>query len=314
MSKGKHVLVLGGAGFLGRHLCKKLVDTGYKVSCIDLQIPEPKGIIHSVFDKIEWYKGSLSDRKLVTKALTGVDVVFHLVSSTIPATSNNDLVFDLASNVETTLQLLEIIKETDVRKVVFVSSGGTVYGVPSSIPISEEHETNPICGYGIHKLAIEKYLFLYQHNYGLDYCVLRLSNPYGTEQISERVQGVIGNFIYKTVMDETMDIWGDGSVVRDFIYIDDVVSAFLSAMHYSGNQRIFNIGSGEGHTLKDIIMTIEKLSGSIVSVTYSPSRQVDVPLNILDISKAKKELLWTPEVDIYCGLSKMLEYAKENLK
>lgn len=300
------VLVLGAAGFIGQYLCKALVDAGASVRGYDLGAPRDDRVLGDALPKIRWTSGDLSDRGALAAAADGADYVFHLVSTTIPETSDRDLVRDLTTNVVPTLGLLDVVKRGTVKKVLYVSSGGTVYGVPKKIPISELHETDPICGYGIHKLAVEKYLQWYHHNHGLDYCVLRLSNPYGPAQVSERPQGAVGRFVYKALKRERIEIWGDGSVVRDYVYIDDVMDAFLRAMRYGGEKRVFNVGSGEGHSLLDLVDVIESVVGRSLDVKFEPARAVDVPLNILDISRIRSELAWEPKIAIRSGIERLV--------
>ena len=306
--KGYRILVLGGAGFIGQHLCRALLLSGADVRCFDLNLPKKNSIVYELEKRAEWLRGDFSDADQLKAAVDGMDYVFHLVSSTIPDTSNSDLQYDISSNVLSTLMLLEVVKYSSVKKLIFISSGGTVYGIPKTIPISELHETNPICGYGIHKLAIEKYLYLYHYNHGLDYCILRLSNPYGEAQISDRSQGVIGKFVYKVIMREKLEIWGDGNVVRDYIYIDDVIDALLLTIRYEGKEKVLNVSSGKGHSLRDIVTLMENEAETPLEVTFTSSRHVDVPLNVLDNSLIKSELKWKPSVDMKSGIRKLFEY------
>lgn len=159
--KGIRVLVLGGSGFIGKNLCRALIKKGSIVRCLTLNAPLDDCVLKDAWQKIEWIYGNFSDNELVKKSLRNIDIVFHLICTTLPASSNNNLQFDLSSNVIPTLNMLEAAKHSDVKKVIFISSGGTVYGIPKHIPIPENHEKKPICGYGIHKLAIEKYLYLF---------------------------------------------------------------------------------------------------------------------------------------------------------
>lgn len=304
---GAHILVLGAAGYIGRELCRGLVSMGARVTGYDRVMPEDAWLRGLDRDRLDWVSGDLSEREKLLVASRDIDYVFHLVSTTIPDTSNKDLPFDLLSNVIPTIQLLDVLKDRNLRKLVFISSGGTVYGIPRTIPIPEHHETDPICGYGIHKLAIEKYLNLYNYNHGLDHCILRLSNPYSPSQISDRPQGAIGKFVYKALRHEPIEIWGDGSVVRDYVYMDDVLEAFYRAMEYRGDKHIFNVGSGTGHSLTEIAEVIEEQQGRPLDIRFLPSRPADVPLNVLDISRIRSEFLWAPTMDIHSGIRRMLE-------
>lgn len=304
---GSRILVLGAAGFIGKELCRNLLSLGADLVCFDRGRPSPGWLADIRKDEPRWVLGDFSDVGVIQSALDGVDYVYHLISTTIPDTSDKDLPHDLVSNVVPTLGLLDALKSKSSKKVVFVSSGGTVYGVPRIIPIPESHETDPICGYGIHKLMIEKYLHWYNHNYGMDYCVLRLSNPYGPSQISDRPQGAIGKFVYKALRHEPIEIWGDGNTVRDYIYMDDVLVPFLLALEYSGEKRVFNVGSGAGHSLLDIANIIEGQLGHSLEIHFSPARSTDVPLNVLDISRIKSEFHWNPSIDIHAGIHQMIE-------
>lgn len=305
---GLNALILGGSGFIGKHLCRALVDAGAHVRGFANVLPTEDGVLQEIGHSISWTIADFADADAVRSAMEGIDVVFHLVSTTIPATSNADLAADLTSNVLPTLNALEAAQAAGVQRIVFVSSGGTVYGVPEQIPIPETHPTRPICGYGIHKLTIEKYLHLYKELYGLEYRVLRLSNPYGIEQVANRPQGVIGNFIYKALHGNTLEIWGDGSVVRDYVYIEDVMDSFLSIVNHEGPSRTFNIGSGQGHSLLDISHVIEEAAGRTLDVTYGDARDVDVPVNILDVTLARRELGWAPHTSLSDGVRELVRF------
>ena len=306
--RGKRALVLGAGGFIGKELCRRLIGLGASVACFDRASPQDASAAIASHD-LEWIVGDFSDGQLIRRAVSGADYVFHLISTTIPETSDKDLSQDLSSNVLSTLQLLDAVKGMDLKKFVFVSSGGTVYGVPRSIPMSEFHATDPICGYGIHKLTIEKYLHWHRHNHGLDYCVLRLSNPYGPSQVSDRPQGAIGRFVYKALRGEIIEIWGDGSVVRDYINIRDVIDAFLLSTEYRGKESVFNVGSGSGHSLSEVASTIGRHLGRPLDIRYLPGRAVDVPLNILDIARIRSEFGWNPTTDLVTGIEEMIRSA-----
>jgi UDP-glucose 4-epimerase len=213
--------------------------------------------------------------------------------------------------VISTLHLLQAAKKAGVKKVIFFSSGGTVYGVPQRIPISENHPTDPICSYGIQKLAIEKYLKLFHHLYGLDYAVMRMSNPYGERQRPLASQGAVAVFLYKAMLREPIEIWGDGSVTRDYVHVSDVAGVIPVLVRYSGKHKIFNIGSGKGTSLLELIKIAETITGDSIEVRFRPARPFDVPVNILDISLAKRALSWTPAVDLEEGARRTLKFLCE---
>lgn len=254
-----------------------------------------------VHPALEWQEGDFGNAQDIHRALNDVDIVFHLVSTTQPQSSNDDPVFDVESNLVATLRLLEQLRDRKTS-LIFVSSGGTVYGRPQHTPIPETHPTEPACSYGIVKLAIEKYLALHHLLYGLNYRVLRLANPYGPGQEANRAQGVVGTFLSRVLHDEPIPVWGDGSVVRDYLYIADAVSALLQVADYHGTERIFNIGSGHGHSVREIIAAIEQETGKAAQVQYTAARKFDVPVSILDISRARHELGWQPQTPLAEGL------------
>jgi UDP-glucose 4-epimerase len=298
----KRCLVLGGRGFIGSHLVDALLSRGYIVRCFDRPNVQLLSQSHLSNDRFELCEGDIVSEADVGAALGDCDACFHLVSTTLPKSSNADPIFDVESNVLGTLRLLAQAVQSGLRKLVFVSSGGTVYGKPRQIPILEEHATNPVCSYGITKLSIEKYLHLFLELHGLEYTVLRLANPFGEGQRIHASQGAIAVFIGKILRGEPIEIWGDGSVVRDYIYIKDVVDALLAALDRTTEERVFNIGSGYGRSLNEVIDSIETATGCYADRRYMPARQFDVPANVLGISRAKELLDWSPKVSFETGL------------
>lgn len=297
-------LVLGGNGFIGSHLVDKLLAEGHRVRVFDKNEEHYRKPIASV----DYQYGDFGNRGLLMEALTDIDAVFHLISTTLPKTSNDDPAFDVQSNVIETLFLLEQCITRKVKKIIFISSGGTVYGKPLILPISENNPTDPECSYGITKLVIEKYLHLYWLLFGLDYCILRLANAYGERQRSTATQGVIPVFLERALRNDEIVVWGDGSVIRDYIYVTDISSALLKALTYSGEMKIFNIGSGHGHSLNDVIHVIESVTGRPLQVKYTNGRSFDVPISVLDIARAKKYLNWTPTISLLEGVASMYDW------
>ena len=299
--------VLGGAGFIGSHLAERLLAAGHAVRVFGLHDPGPASGYPRHRD-IEWMSGDFLDREHVSKAIAGCDAAFHLVSTTLPKSSNENPISDVESNIIGTLRLLDAWKHEGGGKVVFVSSGGTVYGVPRTVPIGEEHPTCPISSYGVTKLTIEKYLELYRVLHGVDYCVLRLSNPYGERQRVESGQGAVTTFLYRAHRNEPIEIWGDGSVVRDYLYVGDVAEALVRALSYKGQHRIINIGSGVGRDLNQIVSAIERVIGRPLERRHLPGRNFDVPANVLNISLARSELGWQPATSFEEGLVRTLRW------
>lgn len=305
-------LVLGGRGFIGSHLITALLSNGFRVRCFDR--PHVVALGKDLLDApgFELIEGDLANEAEVAEAINGCDVCYHLVSTTLPKSSNADPVYDIESNVVATVKLLNHAVKSGVRKIVFTSSGGTVYGNPVSSLIQENHPTNPTCSYGISKLAIEKYLELYRQLHGLDYTVLRIANPFGELQRTHSNQGVVAVFLGKVLRGEPVDIWGDGSVVRDYIYIADVVDALLAALSYKGDECIFNIGSGRGQSLNEVLDAITRITGLPVNRRYSPGRAFDVPASVLSIERAKQFLGWSPKRGFEEGLTRFAEWLQQN--
>jgi UDP-glucose 4-epimerase len=299
----RRILVLGGSGFLGTHLVKALAREGVSVRTLDRSQPQPVGksllddggakLSASRLPNVEVVTGDFVTGNGLAEALDGVDLVYHLISTTVPSTSNADPIFDVQSNLIGTLRLLEMMRAAAVRRVVYVSSGGTVYGNPSVLPVPETHPLGPLCSYGVVKVAIENYLHMHAELYGLTSNVLRVSNPYGTHQHHIGVQGIIPTFFKKIADGSPIEIWGDGSIVRDYIHVSDVVSALLRAgtRDRSGT---FNIGSGIGHSVNEILDVVQRQTGSVADVRYLPHRTFDVERIYLDITKARAELHWQP--------------------
>ncbi|HNR03601.1 MAG TPA: NAD-dependent epimerase/dehydratase family protein [Bacillota bacterium] len=292
-----NILVIGGQGFIGHNLVLKLVSEGHKVTVFEKNFkPERK------LDSCDYTIGSFSEIAQYENVLEGMDIVYHLISTTIPKTSMDNPSFDIQSNVVDTIKLLELCCKHKVRKIIFPSSGGTIYGLAETIPISEDHPTNPICSYGITKLSIEKYLHMFNHLYGLDYQVFRISNPYGPFQNPFSNQGAVGVFLGKILRGEEIEIWGDGSVCRDYIFISDVVQALYLASEMHTDIKVLNIGSGKGVTLNDLVDIISRVTSKEAKVVNKESREIDLPVNVLDISKAADKLMWFPQIPLEKGI------------
>jgi len=306
-------LILGGGGFIGSHLCDELIEKGYSVTVFDKLNFTPKNISH-LGSKIKIIEGDFLNEKDLKNALNGIDIVFHLVSSTVPASSNDNPVYDIETNLIPTLHLLNECLKQKIKKVIFLSSGGTVYGIPKSLPLKETDIGKPICSYGIMKKTIEDYLFMYHRLYGLDYSVFRLSNPYGERQNPFFVQGVISVFLYKLITGQPIEIWGDGNIIRDFIYIKDVVNVIVDSIDRPKKDKVFNLGSGTGHRLTEIAEIMQEVSGLKMNIVFNEQRTIDVPVNVLDNTLIKKSFHWKPVVGIYEGITRTYLFLKSELK
>lgn len=300
---GQTCLILGGTGFLGKNLCRSLLQRHYHVIIYAKQSICLREMA-TMFPEISFIEDDFIREKDFSKFIDAVDIVFHLISTTNPG--NKNMLYDFESNVLPTIRFLDACIGRQIR-VIYFSSGGTVYGIPNYLPIDEGHRTEPISAYGIHKLTVEKCLEYYGRTYGLDYIIFRISNPYGMYQNPFANQGVIAVFLSKALLRETIEVWGDGNTVRDYIYVDDVINACLKIVDYTGKVKIFNIGSGKGYSLREIISIIRHKLDTVVEVRYLASRIQDVPTNILDNSLFKRELRWRLHVDLDQGIQKMID-------
>lgn len=297
------IAVFGGGGFIGSTIADRLLKDGHELRIFERPRVEPYRQF-SDYERVEWLIGDLMSIHDVSAAIDGVDVVLHLVSTTLPKSSNDDPIYDVQSNLVATLQLLNAMVAKRVRKIVFISSGGTVYGNPSYLPLDENHPTEPRVSYGITKLAIEKYLLMYQSQHGIKVNILRVANPFGERQRVETAQGAVGVFLSKAIHKQPIEIWGDGSVTRDYLYVSDVAEAFARAVDYDGDQSVFNISSGVGTSLNEMICILERVLGREVVRHYQPGRPFDVSVSVLANSLARLELGWAPQVTLEDGIIK----------
>jgi UDP-glucose 4-epimerase len=300
-------VVLGGGGFMGINLCRRLYRSGHRVRAFGRNCHFPDAL-----RGIEWRQGDFADPDAVAAAIAGFDIVFHLVHGAMPLAANLAMTTDVQRNFVPSITLLDLCGSLGVKRVVFASSGGTVYGIPQALPTPETAPTDPICAYGISKLAIEKYLTLYERLYALDFRILRIANPFGPFQIALKGQGFIAAATVRALAGQPIEIWGDGSVVRDFIYIDDVVDAFEAAIDDQGPHRVFNIGTGIGRNLRDIVASIEGQIETVVDIRWAPGRDIDIPQSVLAIDRAASELRWSPRTAFEAGLGLTIEWLRDN--
>lgn len=299
-------LVLGGNGFIGSHVVDALLAAGHKVRIFDRAEDRYRPKLAGV----EYVIGSFDETFLVAEALADVEVVFHCISTTVPSTSNLDPVSDIQSNLINTVRLLQRMVEKGVSRIVYLSSGGTVYGRPTRDPVPVDHPLHPICSYGVVKVAVENYLNMYRELHGVRPVVLRASNPYGERQGHLGVQGVIGTFLGKTMRGESIEIWGDGSVVRDFIYVGDLARLCVQAAE-SDACGVFNVGSGVGYSIREILDTITAVTNTKTSVDYKPSRNFDIQRVVLDISDTLESFDWQPSTTLPRGIQDTWKWLNE---
>jgi UDP-glucose 4-epimerase len=305
---GVACLVLGAGGFIGLNLCRALVAE--------------KAIVHgygrpplfsAALPPMRWSSAEFGDRNSLLQALEGVEVVFHLLGGSVPEQAERNPTSDLRDNAAASIELFQLSQMAGVRRVVFISSGGTVYGLPRQLPIREDHPTDPISVYGIHKLLVEKHLGLLAHRHGLRSVVLRAANPFGPYQYPHRGQGVVATLIAQRLSNSPVEIWGDGRVVRDFLHVKDLVQAMLAAAQYDGPERVFNVGSGIGRSILEVLHEIDTVLGlKDAAIHHKSARPADVPVNVLDVGLIRRELGWVPQVDWREGLRGTADWLRQS--
>jgi len=302
-----NILLLGAAGFIGTNLTLKLLeDPNNKITLVDANkdyfLP---AICESNAAIIESAIGAEAD---FASLLCGQDVVYHLLSTTVPTTSNQQVASELTANVVMTARLLDACVSCGVQKVIFLSSGGTVYGNESQCPLKEDTATYPISSYGIQKITIEKLLYLYHYMHGLDYRVIRLANPYGPYQRPNGILGAVTTFTYKALNREQITVYGDGSVVRDFIYIDDAVRGILTIANGNSQHKTFNLGSGYGTSIRQVLEQLQHTLQIPLDIVWKEGRRVDVPVNFLDISRYESTFGSLNPISLQEGICKTADF------
>ncbi len=290
------ILVLGGNGFVGSHLVETLLAGGARVRVLDrsgsLKTPPLSGV--------DYRHADLADLPALTEALADMDLVIHLISTTVPGTANQDPVADIEGNLIGTVRLLQKLRDAGVPKLIYLSSGGTVYGDTPGMPIPEAHPRDPMSSYGIVKAAIENYIAMYSATAGFQFLILRVSNLYGPRQGHIGVQGVIPTLCRRILDGEPIKIWGDGSATRDYLHISDLM-AFITAAITQCATGIFNVGSGTGTSLNQLLALFAEITRRPLNLEHLPPRGFDVHHLVLDITQARRTLSWLPRVSLREG-------------
>ncbi len=304
-----NISIIGAAGFIGTNLSLKLAeDKDNNILLIDekKEYFANSGILK--YENVRVHEMKLCRETNFTKVLEGQDIVYHLVSTTIPVTSNRQISKELDENIDFTVNLLDECVSCNVNKIIFISSGGTVYGKEGNCPLKEDTETNPITSYGVQKLTIEKLLYLYHYMHGIDYRVIRLANPYGPYQRPNGVLGAVTTFTYKALNDEEIMVYGDGSVVRDYIFIDDAINAITTIADSETKHKLYNVGCGYGTSIKELLDVISVVLEKNLNVVYCEGRTVDVPENYLDINRYETEFGKLSKTELEQGIKKTAEF------
>lgn len=309
------ILILGAAGFIGTNLILRLWQEQKKLVLFDQKGAQYQKAVAKAAKtgRIDFVEGSFSEFKSSdwlkqVPCLGEIETVYHLVSTTCPTNSNKNMAIEMEENLIATIHFLDACVAAGIPKVVFLSSGGTVYGKEHMGLCREEEEAFPITVYGMQKLSIEKALYLYRQMYGLDYRIVRLANPYGPYQKPNGIQGVVTTFTWRAMHNEPIQVYGDGSVIRDYIYIDDAIEGIIQIAGGSGSYRLYNLGSGKGHSIKEVIEVIAKVLGKQPEVMYQPGRPVDVPVNVLDIGRFEQDFGKLEPIGLEEGVNKLAAF------
>ena len=260
---GKNMLILGGSGFIGKSVATLFAKNGYQI-----RVLSPSAKQHKWEENIEAISGHIEDMELVQQQIDWANLIVHAISTTNPKTSESDRLFDLTSNLTPIVKILEMIKFHPNKKFVFFSSGGGVYGKPIQYPIEETHPKNPSTSYGLVKSLIEEYIIHYNRNFGVPYLILRPSNPFGPKTRSIGEQGIISTLIYKSLLQQEVEIWANPNNVRDYIFIDDFAMGVYKLVE-TNSDGIFNISSGEGNSLKEIIEIVQSFFSENLKLVFS---------------------------------------------
>ena len=297
-------VVLGGSGFIGSSIIKELINKECKIICLDLIKPDFN------YDNLEYINMSFNKEYDFETILKEDDIVIHCISTT-NARSNKTTYQDFDENVLSTIKLLDACVSKKIKRLIFLSSGGTVYGNSKTLPLKEEYANNAISTYGLQKYVIEQTLYLYKVQYNLDYIVCRIGNIFGANQTIERGVGVICTFVNKIINNEEIQLFGDGNSIRDYIYVTDVIDAIIKLIDYNGKETIFNIGSGIGYTVNELLDIIINNLDKKPIINKIPVYNTDVDNNILDITKIKREIGFNPKYTIEEGIKEVIKLTKK---
>lgn len=308
MKKGK-ILFLGADGFIGSNLVEKLQKNGFSVRAFDIFPNGKSKNLEHLREKIEFFPGDFLKANDLEAALKSIDYVFHFISFSNPVSSMDNPEEEVFLNIQSSVRLLNMCADKKIKKIVYASTGGALYGNNGKSKIKEDHHKLPISPYGIGKLTIEKYLEYFKIHKNLNYVSLRFSNPFGPKQNIMGVQGAIPIFLNLIKNDKEIAIYGDGENIRDFIFIDDMCEAAVKLfMKRNLKYSIFNVGSGKSHSLNKLIKIMEQVTKIKPKVKYLPDRKSDIKKVVLDIKRAKSEIGHYSKTSLKDGIKKTWDW------
>jgi UDP-glucose 4-epimerase len=308
----KKCLVVGGAGFIGVHLVERLLQVGGRQVVVTGRSAMPKFGLPAEVDYVQVLPEDLDN---YARLLDDADEVVDFAYASVPQTSFDDPVRDVLANLPFNVALIKLASERSLKKFIFVSSGGTVYGHPVFLPLNEDHPTNPVSPYGITKLAVEKYGLMYWRLRGLPFVALRPGNPYGPGQQGGLGQGFIATAMRQALAGQPIRLFGERGTVRDYIYIDDLVAGIHAALDFAPAGEVLNIGSGVGLDNREVLEAVQRVvanDGIRLDVHTEPARLFDVSANILDSGRLQSMSGWAPQVPFNDGLAAAWAWIREN--
>ncbi len=303
------VLVTGGAGFIGSHVVDALVGAGHEVAVLDSLVAGRRANVNPA--------ARLYELDIRDPALAGVlaevqpAVISHHAAQVDVRKSTADPLYDAEVNILGSLNVLRCARAAGVRKVVYVSTGGAVYGEPDYLPVDEAHPIQPLCEYGASKHTVEHYLYMYAESYGLDYTVLRYPNVYGPRQDPHGEAGVVAIFARKMLRDEACTINGDGNQERDFLFVGDCARANLLVLGNAGSRGIYNLGTGLGTSINDLFAQLAEVTGYRRQPRHGPPKVGETQRIYLDARRARAELGWAPTVALADGLAHTVDWLRQ---
>lgn len=303
--RAKNIGVFGAKGFIGRHLVRRLASLGRPVVAFGRNFPA--NYTETIGHPVEVREIDFHDVIGTQAKIQDISIVVQLINSSSPSLGNSHVSADFKSNVAPHIHFIESCIASKVETFLFLSSGGTVYGNPNYLPINEDHPTFPISSYGLTKLIIEHYIRLLTQQSNMGYVNLRVSNPYGPGQSVNKGQGLIASILQRRMQGNPIIIYGDGSIKRDYLYIDDVIDALISAMDTKGLKTTLNIGSGIGRSVLDVVAALENILGEKIRTSFVEGRSTDARSNILDASRAREIISWYAYTDFFDGLQRTVE-------
>jgi UDP-glucose 4-epimerase len=299
------ILVTGGAGFIASHIADAFINEGHSVTILDNL---STGFEKNINPKAKFVKGDICDKEISSLfEKEKFDIVNHHAAQMDVRKSVADPAFDANTNIIGTLNLLQNSVKTGVKKFMFASTGGAVYGEQSYFPADESHPTSPLSPYGISKLAVEKYLYFYSVQYNLNYTVLRYANIYGPRQSPMGEAGVVAIFTSKLLKNEQPIINGPGTQTRDYVFVGDVVKANITTLN-DGNSDIYNIGTGQETDVNQLFHMLNKITGNDMPEKHGPAAPGEQMRSVITSDKIFKKFNWKPSTPIETGLSKTVEF------